>query len=99
MTGSHFNRTSAIGFWPLAVGQLPKAKHKHFVSMHYRTLSMVISIVIFSILYITAEYPESWAFFLGLIGVPVLIVYLTIRILRAPNVDQEPPPKYKWYDH
>ncbi|TNE62302.1 MAG: hypothetical protein EP344_05105 [Bacteroidetes bacterium] len=67
--------------------------------MHYRTLSIVVSIAVFVVLYLMAEFPGSWTFIPGLIGIPLLIVYLTIQILRAPDVDKEPPAKYKWYDH
>ena len=71
----------------------------NFFVMHYRTLSIFISLIVFLVLNLMALFPGGWTFSLGLVLVPVLIVYLAIRILRAPNIDQEPPPKYKWYDH
>lgn len=65
--------------------------------MHYRTLSVVVTVALLLLLFTASNDPSGLMATLGLFLSPILIVVLAVRILRAPGVDKEPPARNKWY--
>lgn len=65
--------------------------------MHYRTLSITVTIALLLLLYGAAAEASGLIATLGLFLSPILIVVLAVRILRAPDVEKEPPAQNKWY--
>lgn len=65
--------------------------------MHYRPLSIGITIVLFTLLWLSGAVKSPGLIFLTVALAPVLIVLLAIGVLKSPGTDTEPPARNKWY--
>lgn len=65
--------------------------------MHYRSLSIFISALLFLLLLLSGTWPNSWMIGISVALTPVLIIVLVVGILRSPDVGSDPPARNKWY--
>jgi hypothetical protein len=65
--------------------------------MHYRTITIGISLAALFIVLLAGLSSKTWIANLSQLAVLALIIVLTIGILRSTGFEQDPPPRNKWY--
>jgi len=66
--------------------------------MHYKVKTAWVFVVLLLIVALMALYPADWVIGLGIVGVPIVILYQVIVVLRANEKSKHEFTDDKWYE-